>query len=202
VITVYHMRGTRGVRILWTCEEMGLPYEVRPVDFTNRPPEAVNPSGTIPVMVDGEVVITESIAACQYLAERHGPSALSVQPDEQDYPDYLQYLQLGEAGLAAPMTAMVAARLFGPSDETPGFVGQFILDGFRRRMALLEQRLSDGREFLVADRLTLADISVTFPLGGASHLLRLGEMVPPTVQAYRKRLYKREAFRRAALHGG
>lgn len=204
MITVYHMRGSRGVRIVWTCEEMGLPYEVAPVNFDNRPDDfvALNPSRTIPVMVDGDVVITESIAACQYLAQRYGPSPPIVSPEEPDYADYLQLLMLGEAGLAAPMTAMVATRLFAPEDQKQSFTGNFILDGFARRMTQLERHLADGREFLVGGRLTLADISVTFPLGVAAYLLRLGDMIPPTVAAYRKRLYQREAFRRASVHGG
>jgi glutathione S-transferase len=204
VITVYHMRGSRGVRILWTCEEMGLPYEVRPVNFNDRPDDFVtlNPSRTIPVMVDGDVVITESVAATQYIAQRYGPSPLVVQPEEASYPDYLQFLMLGEAGLSAPMTVQVATHLFAPADGKQSYANDFILDGFRRRMALLEARLSDGREFLVADRLTLADISVTFPLGVASFLLKLGDVIPPAVNAYRRRLYQREAFRRAGVHGG
>jgi hypothetical protein len=49
--------------------------------------------------------------------------------------------------------------------------------------------------------LTLADISVAFPIGIVTGVLKRGDLVPPTVQAYRRRLYQREAFRRAAAHG-
>jgi glutathione S-transferase len=202
MMTVYHMRGARGVRILWCCEEMGLPYAVKIVGFTEKPPEyaALNPAGTIPVMVDGSVVITESIAAIQYLAARHGPTSLVVQPDEPDFPDYLQFLMLGEAGLAAPASAVVASKL-NHGVEDPGPVGRIILDSFERRLALVERQLADGREFLVGGRLTLADISVAFPIGVATGVLKLGDRIPPPVQAYRRRLYQRDAYRRAAAHG-
>lgn len=202
MITVYHMRGARGVRILWCCEEMGLPYAVKIVGFADKPPEyaALNPAGTIPVMVDGSVVITESIAALQYLTARYGPTSLAVGSDEPDFPDYLQFVMLGEAGLSAPTSAVVAAKLIH-GFEDPGPVGEIILDGFRRRIALVERQLADGREFLVGGRLTLADISVAFPIGIVTGVLKRGDLVPPTVQAYRRRLYQREAFRRAAAHG-
>jgi glutathione S-transferase len=202
MITVYHMRGARGVRILWCCEEMGLPYEVKLVGFADKPPEyqALNPSGTIPVMVDGAVVITESVAATQYIAARYGPTPLTVAPDEPDFPDYLQFVMLGEAGLSAPTSAVVAAKLIHGLDD-PGPVGRIILDGFRRRIAIVERQLADGREFLVGGRLTLADISVAFPIGIATAVLRHENLIPDSVQAYRRRLYQRDAFRRAAAHG-
>jgi glutathione S-transferase len=202
MITVYHMRGARGVRILWCCEEMGLPYAVKLVGFGDKPPEyaALNPAGTIPVMVDGAVVITESIAAMQYIVARHGPTPLAVGPDEPEFPDYLQFVMLGEAGLSAPTSAVVAAKLIHGLDDT-GPLGQIILDGFQRRIALVERQLAGGREFLVGDRLTLADISVAFPIGIATGVLKRGDLIPPVVQAYRRRLYQRDAFRRAVAHG-
>jgi len=161
MITVYHMRGARGVRILWCCEEMGLPYAVKLVDFAEKPPEyaTLNPAGTIPVMVDGPIVIADSIAAIQYLTARYGPTSLVVGPDEPDFPDYLQYVMLGEAGLSAPASAVVAAKLIHGIHDA-GRIGEIILDGFERRIAMVARQLADGREFLVVDRLTLADISV------------------------------------------
>jgi glutathione S-transferase len=203
MITVYHMRGARGVRILWCCEEMGLPYAVKIVGFNDKPPEyaALNPANTIPVMVDGDAVIAESVAATQYLAARYGPTDLVVQPDEPDFADYLQLLWVGEAGLAAPLSASVGTHFLASGDEKDNFTRRFIHEGFHRRLKLVERQLADGREFLVGGRLTLADISVTFPIGIAAGLLRLNDLIPPSVQAYRQRLYKRDAFRRAAAHG-
>ena len=66
---------------------------------------------------------------------------------------------------------------------------------------MVDDQLADGREFLVGGRLTLADISVAFPIGVATAVLKRGDLIPPTVQAYRRRLYQRDAFRRAAAHG-
>ena len=198
------MRGARGIRILWTCEEMALPYQVKPVQLRDSDPEfvALNPSRTVPVMVDGDAIISESVAATQYLAARYGPTPLVVSPDEAGFADYLQFVMFGEAGLAAPMSTVVGVRLMGEEDSPPSAVHRFIIDGFKRRMSQLERQLADGREFLVGGRLTLADISVTFPLGIASGLLKLGEdIIPSSVTAYRRRLYEREAFRRAAAQG-
>ena len=64
MITIYGGWPTRGVRILWLLEEMGLPYAMRPVDIRQRGSDAefmaVNPAGFLPVMVDGDVRMVES----------------------------------------------------------------------------------------------------------------------------------------------
>jgi glutathione S-transferase len=77
MVTLYGSIGSRASRCIWVAEVVGVPYEWKPVstlDGGNRRPEylAVNPSGKIPAMTDGDVVMTESLAINQYLAENYG----------------------------------------------------------------------------------------------------------------------------------
>ena len=46
-----------------------------------------NPLGTIPLLLDGASRLTESAAICQYLAVKHSPRALNVEPDEPGFAD-------------------------------------------------------------------------------------------------------------------
>ncbi|MGE4630222.1 MAG: glutathione S-transferase N-terminal domain-containing protein, partial [Pseudohongiellaceae bacterium] len=73
-IKLYHCPRARSMRPLWTLEEMGLEYELIVMEF---PPRAtyegylgINPLGTVPTMIDGEVTMTESAGISQYLVDR------------------------------------------------------------------------------------------------------------------------------------
>lgn len=66
-----------------------------------------NPLGTVPLLVDGEVRMTESAAITQYLATRHGPSPLAVGVEEPDYGLWLDWLHRSEATLTFPQTIVL-----------------------------------------------------------------------------------------------
>src|ERR1700742_5371532 len=89
MITLYHCDGARSFRPLWMLEEMGLGYELKMLPF---PPRvfakdylALNPLGTIPLMIDGETRMTESSGICHYLGIKYGPTPLMVAPDDPAY---------------------------------------------------------------------------------------------------------------------
>src|SRR5690242_4831805 len=99
MITVYGEG--RGFRVVWLLEEMGLPYRLRDVDLLKDlkdDPEflAINPAGFIPALVDGDVVMVESIAIMEYLLARYGPSPLTPAAGDAAFPLYQQFLHLGE----------------------------------------------------------------------------------------------------------
>ena len=203
MIKVFHTPRTRSLRVLWMAEEMGIPYEIEPVDFRGPKTEAfkaANPSGTLPAMTDGPVTITESVAIIQYLADRHGPTDLSVKADEPGYPDYLQFLVLGEGGLGAPLNAVIGTMFMGPEEEKNNWTVGMVKEGFLRRARLVANRL-DGHEFLAADRFTAADISVAYALGIAIGLLGLGDQLGPRVVDYYNRMTARPGYLRAASVG-
>jgi glutathione S-transferase len=103
VLKIYHSQGARSLRVLWLCEEMGVPYETAEASFFKPSAEfkAVNPLRTVPVMQDGDVTMIESVAMMIYIMSKYGPTDLEVKPNESGYAAYLQYLLFGEAGIAA-----------------------------------------------------------------------------------------------------
>jgi glutathione S-transferase len=82
--TVYHAPNTRSMRVLWLLEELGVKAEIKSLPFppSKLQPDylSVNPTGTVPTLVDGSVRLTESMAICEYLATRYN-SPLIVGPD-------------------------------------------------------------------------------------------------------------------------
>lgn len=192
MIKVYASGGARSRRVLWALEETGAPYEVVKLQFPPRVhhPEflKINPTGAIPAITDGAMSLTESLAICEYVSRRHG-GTLTVEPDAPDYYDYLQLVHYGEATLAPPLGWI---RRFA---AMPGAV-EGAREMFSVRLALTEKMLADGREFLVAGRLTLADLSVGYALG-LSDLFGVHDLVTPVVAAYEDRLKARPAYQRA-----
>jgi glutathione S-transferase len=201
---LYHVPTSRSLRVLWALEEMGATaaVEIRSLGAQPRLQEpeylAINPAGTLPALVDGERRIYESLAICECLAARHG-SDLLVAPDEPEWPEFRQWLLYGEATLQVPMSARARVRRIRNQtpEMQPGI--EAVKADFRHsllmRLELLEHRL-DGRDYLVAGRMTLADISVGYPLFNSGKA-GFDSMLGPRSTAYSQRLLSRPAFQRA-----
>lgn len=188
----------RGFRVVWLLEELGLAYQLRPVDLFavehDRDFLAINPAGFIPVLQDGETIMVESVAILQYLLARHGSASLAVAPDDPAFASYLQFLHLGEAGLAAPMNAVIVGRNLAPEAERDARVTRWARETFESRLGLVTRRLADC-PYLAGDRFTAADISVSYALLLG---LRTGHYVPGSIERdYLVRTTARPAYARA-----
>jgi len=201
MITLYHCKDARSFRPLWMLEEMQIPYALRMLPFPprTRAPEylEINPLGTIPAFFDGDMGMTESVAICEYLAARYGPTPLGVAVREADYGPYLHWLSFGEAPLTTREAVALQYTVF-ESDETLKLprVAEDQCQAFLARLRAIEDALQGSHEYLCAGRFTAADISV----GYALHLCRyldLEERLPPVVKEYWARLQRNEGYRRA-----
>lgn len=176
-----------------------MPYALRMLPFPPRVHQreflALNPLGTVPLMLDGDTRLTESAAMCQYLAARYSPGQLDVAVHEATYGDYLNLLHFGEATLTFPQTLVLRYTHFEPEGRKQPQVAQDYAKWFLARLRTLEPRLADS-EFLCAGRFTAADVSVGYALLLAQHL-GLAEQFTPNVGAYWARLQQRPGYQRA-----
>ena len=198
MIQLYHCPDARSFRALWALEELGLPYELHLLPFPPRAkaPEYldVNPLGTIPALIDGPTLMTESAAIVQYLAVRHAPNALNVAADDAAYGAWLNWLYFGEATLTFPQTLVLRYRTLEPGRAEQ--VADDYARWFLSRLKHVDRALSGGADWLCAGRFTGADISVGYALLLANHLKLLAD-APPAVTAYWERLKARPAFQAA-----
>jgi glutathione S-transferase len=202
MVTVYSAPNTRAIRVIWVLEEIGVKAEIKSMPYPPRKhaPDyfAVNPTGMVPLLIDGEVRLSESMAICDYLATKHG-SPLVVPPNDPERPQFLQWLWYGESTLMTPFSRLNIVRQVERQFERKGPEVDAIIAGARdhvaERLKMLEQRL-EGRDFLVAGRLTLADISVSYPLHLVG-MLGVDNLLGPRSVAYRERLRARPAHQRA-----
>lgn len=199
MITLYHCMSARSFRPVWMLEELGLPYELKMLPFPPRVADksymAVNPLGTVPLLIDGDARMTESAAMCQYLAARVGDTSLHVAPHETGFAAYLNYLHFGEATLTFPQTLILRYAHFETAERRVPQVADDYTKWFLSRLRSLEPLLAQ-HDFLAAGRFTGADVSVGYALLLAEHL-GLKPRFTPAVTAYWERLRERDAFRRA-----
>lgn len=197
---LHHCADARSFRVLWALEELGRPYDLVLLPFPPRflKPEFLqtNPLGTIPYFEDGDARLTESAATVQYLATRDGPTPLSVEPGHPDYAAWLNWLHHGEATLTFPQTLVLRYRVLEPPEKRQPQVAADYARWFQKRTLLAADSLADGRDWLVADRFTAADISVGYALLLADNL-GLMDGLDPSLHAYWGRCQARDGFKRA-----
>ena len=198
MIELYHCHDARSFRALWALEEAGLPYRLHMLPFPPRVlrPEylELNPLGTIPLMVNGDVRMTESAAIPQYLATRYAP-ALTVNVDEPDYGLWLDWLHRSDATLTFPLTIVLRYTQLEPQERRLPQAADDYARWFLSRLRHVTRALQD-REWLCAGRFTMADVCVGYALLLAQ-TLGLAHKFSPEVTAYWDRLTARPAFRAA-----
>jgi glutathione S-transferase len=190
----------RSFRALWALEELGLAYELKLLPFPPRVLQktylAENPLGTIPLLVDGETRMTESVAIPHYLAMKYGGGRFTLAPDHPDYGAYLNWLVHGEATLTFPQTIVLRYTRLEPEDKRQPTVANDYKRWFLGRLRLAHTTLSDGRDYLAGGVFTMADISVAYAIQFALEL-GLDAELPPEVLAWFRRLELRPAFQAA-----
>jgi glutathione S-transferase len=211
VITLHHCMSARSFRPLWALEETGIPYELVMLPF---PPRLFarqyleeNSLGTVPLLVEGDVRMTESAAMCQYIAGRDPQRRIDVDPQDPAYPTYLNYLHHGEATLTFPQAIVLRYTRFEPEARRVPQAAEDYAKWFVARLRGLDAPLS-RQLYLCGERFTAADISVGYALFLATHV-GLDTRFSEPVRHYWDRLRTRPAFeaslaaqRRAAIAQG
>lgn len=197
MIKIYNFdRGLRGLRVVWQCEEMGLPYQLEKVSF---PPSeayrALNPLGNVPFLEDeGGVAMGESVAMMLYLAQKYGPTPLLPGTDDPALARVLQMTVYGEASIGAGLNSLLGAHFMAPEADKRNWS----VRGQEERIARALRYVADmlgANPFLAGESLTLADISVSSMLG----IWRgpLGQPLPDRLVAYQEQIAARPAYQRA-----
>ncbi|TAL31483.1 glutathione S-transferase family protein [Phenylobacterium sp.] len=186
---------SRGRIIRWMLEEVGQPYETRILTWESgatKSPEflAINPMGKVPAIVHGGAVVTESAAICAYLADAFPQANLAPAPGSRDRGPYYRWLFFG-AGPVEQMASFAALKLEVPEDQR-------MMVGFGCAADVLNtlEGALKGREFLVGDSFTAADLYIGAHLGWGMGFGTIEKR--PVFEDYVARLDARPAAVRAA----
>ena len=197
MLTVHHLRISQSERIVWLCEELGLDYALklydRRADTRLAPDEykALHPMGIAPVITDGDLVLGESGAICEYIDRKYGGSRLSPGVDDPDFAGHLFWFHFSNATFMTNGMMALAANAAGAS-ELPSFVADRGAKGWQ----LAEARLGET-PFFGGRNLTTADIMMGFNLT-TSRLFGGASLEPfPNIRAYLQKIGQRPAYQRA-----
>jgi len=200
MLTVHHLNDSRSQRVLWLLEELGTPYEIRHYarNATTRlaPPElmAVHPLGKSPVLEDDGLTVIESGAIVDYILRRHGGGRLQPAAGTPEFEAYNQWLHYAEGSAMLPLMLRLYTGRLG---EAAAPLKPRIDSELANHLGHVNRAL-EGREFLVGDSLSGADIQMSF-VGEAARDLRAQY---PAMDAWVRRLQARPAYRRALERGG
>ena len=202
---LYHSVDARSLRPLWALEEMGLPYELEVLPFPPRVLKkdflALNPLGTIPYLIDGDIRMTESSGICHYLVERYGKHQFGLRPEHPEYGIYINWLFHRDATLTFPQTIALRYGLMEPPERRLPQAVEDYKKWYLARLRLLSAHLLT-RDYLCDGRFTIADICIGYALFlGTTAGLDLGAQYAPQVQHYLARLLSRPALLRARALG-
>jgi len=160
MIDLYTAATPNGWKASITLEELGLDYQVHPIDLSSgeqkqKPFTDMNPNGRIPVILDrsnNDFTVFESGAIMLYLAERHGKL---IPTDEKGRSRVVQWLMFQMGGLGPMMgQANVFARYF--PEKIPAAIDRYLRES-RRLLEVLDGHLA-GNEWLAGDY-SIADIA-------------------------------------------
>jgi len=189
---LYEFAPTRSIRVRWTLQELGVEFESVPVNLMvgeHRRPEflKINPAGKIPVLVDGDLVLTESVAIVTYLAEKYPHKGL-IPTDLKQRAQVNRWLLFAATELEQPLWRISRHTALYPEDQRlPGDV-LLASQEFRAMAEVLEKHMED-RQFVVGESVTVADFVVAYTLDWADEVQLLDGF--PHLLEYMKRMYAR-----------
>lgn len=183
---------TRSTRAIWMLEEAGVDYEMELVDI--RSPDrkdseeflAASPMGKVPALIDGDAAMAESAAICIYVADRYGAGTLAPAADDPSRGQYLYWSIYTPAVVEPAMIEKVSN--IEPNRVRNGW-GDFdlMIETFDKGL--------DGKEWILGDRFTAADVM----LGSSAVFMRMFNMLPASknIGDYADRCLARPAYKTA-----
>ncbi|RAL16642.1 glutathione S-transferase family protein [Aspergillus homomorphus CBS 101889] len=212
-ITIHHLHLSQSERVLWLCEELNLPYNLKcyhrdPV--TSQAPaayRALHPAGTSPVLQDGSATLAESNAIFEYVLTKYDTrGTLALAPTHPKYPDYVFWLHHANGSIMPALIHLLFAQTGASSrsgSDSPSSGDQvttLLKERLSRSWALLEAQLAKY-PYVAGETLTAADCMLVFALTTFRLFLPFSLVEYPNVVAYLGRVASRPAYLAAMEKG-
>jgi len=204
MLTVHHLGKSQSERIVWLCEELEIPYQLKrytrdpvtilaPADY-----KALHPIGAAPVITDGDLVLAESGAVVDYIIAKYGKGRLALNAGHPDFAAYLYWFHFANGTLQANMGRnMILNRLNLAADNPIRAGTKARVD---RAFDLVDARTREA-EYLAGSEFTAADIMMGFSLTTMRYFLPYDLARCRNILGYLARIGARPAYRRAMEKG-
>ncbi len=190
-LTVVGPRWTRASRVIWCLEELGLDYEHEDHPPHSPPVKALNTLNQVPILKDGEAVLTDSVAILHYLADRAGKLTYPVGSVERAKMDARIMFLIAELEVPLWMTNRHSYVL--PEDMRKPEIFPVLETDFRLAEKKFVRLLGEAKYF-GGDTFTIADIIATAILGWGDSAVGLTR---EAAKSYLERMRERPAFERS-----
>jgi glutathione S-transferase len=189
---LYEFGPTRSIRVRWTLQELGVDFEAITVNLMageHRRPDflAINPAGKLPVLADGDFVLTESVAIVLYLAEKYADQGL-LPADLRQRAEAYRWLLFAATELEQPLWRISRHTSLYPQDKRLPAEVPLARQDFCDMASVLEKHLA-GRSFVAGERVSVADFVTAYTLDWAGEAQLLDGF--PQLRAYLERMYAR-----------
>jgi glutathione S-transferase len=205
---LYEFAPTRSLRVRWTLQELGVQFESRQVRLhlgENRTPEflKLNPAGKIPVLVDGDLVLNESVAIVLYLAEKYPEKGL-LPTDLRERGEAYRWLMFAATDLEQPLWRIARNEFVYPPEQRVAADVPNAKREAKEAAVIIDAHLRD-RTFMLGERISVVDFVMAYTLDWAENAGCLEGCTSAT--AYVQRMYARpraparisEALKQAGL---
>jgi len=162
MIKLYGISASRAFRPMWLMEEIGLEYELIPVDFRKgenwtKDYLAINPNGKVPTLIDGDLVLYESMAINLYLAKKYGNDLYPDNPEQEAIANMWSYWVMTEIEHSL-LTILLNTRLLPEEQRKPHKIerNRLILE---KPFDVLNDRL-ERESCLIGEAFSVADLNV------------------------------------------
>jgi len=190
---IHREHAGRPIRVAWTLEEIEEPYELSTMTREESSGEehlARHPLGRVPVLESKDGFVFESAAICLYLADLHPEAELVPDLGTHDRALVYQWTVFSPAEIEPPL---IEAAVYAQKDPERAALARGRLDAAAQAVA----GALDGKEFLVGDRFTIADVLVGSALSWPARA-GFAEILPERIADYVERLSQRPAYQRAS----
>ncbi len=155
--TVIGATKSRAFRVMWMLEELGQPYTQIAAAARSDEAKKYNPLGKIPALMDGDDVLTDSVAIMTYLADKHGALTAPAGTPDRARQDALTFWLIDE--FDAILWAAAKHSFIFPEEQRVPQIKDSLKAEFVRSASLLSERLEGP--FLMGDKVTVPDLLAT-----------------------------------------
>lgn len=189
---LFEFAPTRSIRARWALQELGVDFESVVVNLIAGEHHSaeflkINPAGKVPALVDGDIVLTESVAIVLYLADKY-PEKCLVPSDLTQRAQLYRWLLFAATELEQPLWRISKHTALYPADRRLPDDVALAREDFAPMARVLEEHMR-GREFVVGDGVSVADFVLAYTLDWASLVGLLADC--PQLQRYIERMYQR-----------
>jgi len=186
---------TRAFRVAWMLEELGQPYELVPAAPRSDEARAFNPTGKVPALMDGDTLLTDSVAIMQYLADKHALLTAPAGTTARARQDAMLFWLIDE--FDAILWAAAKHSFVFPQDQRVPEIKASLKAEFARSAAALSAQL-DG-PFLMGDAISVPDLlavhCINWSIGAGF------EPLDEKLAAWAAGIRKRDAFKATRARG-